>query len=164
MWGGRDAMHSGKTAGVVATRVVMNPAGLAEVLRSPAGPVVRRLIQDGQVVKAEARRIVRVYNPPPGGPERDRRPGTLRGSIVTRVTTGVSGVEVLVGSEDKMARIEEEGSTPHEIGPKNAARLVFWSGKAGKVIYMKPGKKVRHPGTEGSHYLTKALGVLRSRY
>lgn len=145
-------------------RVVMDPAKLAEVLRGPSGPVVRRLMEDGQVVKAEARRIVRVYNPPPGGPKRERRPGTLRDSIVTRVVPDADGVAVLVGSEDKIARIEEEGSTPHLIGPKNATRLVFWSGKAGKVIYMKPGKKVRHPGTTGSHFLTKALQVLRSRY
>lgn len=141
----------------------MDPAKLAEVLRGPSGPVVRRLMQDGQAVKAEARRIVRVHKPVPGE-RRTRRPGTLRDSIVTRTVPDAGGVAVLVGSVDPIALIEHEGTEGHDIFPKNATRLVFWSGKAGKVIYMKPGKKVRHPGTEGSHYLTKALGVLRSRY
>jgi hypothetical protein len=138
----------------------MDPAALAKVLRSSDGPVVRRLMQDGQAVKAEARRIVRVHKPVPGE-KRSRRPGTLRDSIVMRVRPGPV---IEVGSEDKIALIEHDGTEAHDIFPRSAPRLVFWSGKLGRVIYMPKGRKVRHPGTTGSRYLVRALAVLRSRY
>lgn len=176
MWCGRDAVQPGETAGVVASDLgkavlVINPAKLAEVLSGPNGPVTRRMLEDGEIVKQEARRIVRVHKPVPGE-RRNRRPGQLRDGIVKRVGGkswsnqygSGTNVVVQVGSTDPIAMIEHEGTEPHDIAPRNAARLVFWSGKAGKVIYMKPGQKVRHPGTTGSHYLTKAMENLRSRY
>ncbi len=143
----------------MAVRVVMDPAKLAELLRGPNGPVMRRLIQDGEFVKDRAKSYCRVYKPVPG-PQRKRRPGTLRDSIVKRIRS--AGV-VEVGSEDPIALIEEKGSVAHKITPKRT-RLVFWSGKFGRVVYLKPGQSVDHPGTTGSRYLTRALDDLRSRY
>ena len=144
----------------MATRVVMDPAKLAELLRGPNGPVMRRLIQDGEYVKDRAKSYCRVYKPTPG-PARKRRPGTLRDSIVKRIRPG--GI-VEVGSEDDIALIEEKGSNPHKIKPRSSPRLVFWSAKFGKVVYLKPGQVVDHPGTTGSRYLSRALADLRSRY
>lgn len=138
----------------------MDPAKLAELLRGPNGPVMRRMIQDGEYVKERARVYCRVYKPVPG-PQRKRRPGTLRDSLVKRIRPG--GI-VEVGSEDDIALIEEKGSHPHEIAPRSSSRLVFWSGRAGRVVFMPKGRSVYHRGTTGSRYLTRALADLRSRY
>lgn len=139
----------------MATRVVMDPVKLAEVLRGPNGPVMRRLIEDGEFVKDRARSYVRVHKPVPQE-QRKRRPGTLRDSIVKRIR-GEGVVEV--GSEDPIALIEHEGTEPHTI--HGNPLLVFWWGKVGRVVAF---PKVNHPGTTGSHYLTRALADLRRRY
>ncbi len=139
----------------MATRVVMDPRKLAEVLRGPSGPVMRRLIEDGEFVKDEARRLVRVHEPVPGE-RRKRRPGTLRDSLVKRVR-GDGVVEV--GSDDPIALIEHEGTEPHQIVGR--PRLVFYWRSAGRVVAF---PRVNHPGTTGSHYLTRALDKLRQRY
>lgn len=144
----------------MAARVVMDPAKLAEVLRGPNGPVMRRLIQDGEAVKDEARRLVRVHKPTPGE-RRNRRPGTIRDNIVKRVPG--PGV-VMVIAQDPISLIEHEGTEAHKIAPRSSERLVFWSGKAGRVVFMPKGRAVNHPGTTGSKFLLRALEVLRSRY
>lgn len=138
----------------------MDPAKLADLLRGPSGPVMRRLIEDGEFVKDRAKKYVRVHKPVPGE-RRKRRPGQLRDSLVKRVR-GPGLVEV--GSDDPIALIEHEGTEGHDIFPRSAPRLVFWSGKLGRVVFMPKGRKVRHPGTTGSKYLTRALADLRSRY
>ena len=147
----------------IATRVVMNPAALAELLRGPSGPVMRRLLEDGEFVKDRAWGYVRVHKPIQGE-RRKRKPGTLRDSLVKRVR-GPGLVEV--GSEDDIALIEEKGSTPHPIVAKGKPLVFYWP-KAGKVVafppFGKPPGTVNHPGTTGSKYLTKALNDLRSRY
>lgn len=134
----------------------MDPSALADLLRSPNGPVMRGLIQDGEAVKDEARRLVRVHKPVPGE-RRKRRPGTIRDSINKRI---VSPGVVMVQAADPISLIEHEGTEPHKIPAQPL--LVFWSGKEGKVIYTQ--KDVDHPGTTGSKFLLRALDVLRSRY
>ena len=138
----------------------MDPAKLAELLRGPNGPVMRRLIQDGEAVKEEARRLVRVHKPTPGE-RRNRRPGTVRDSINKRI---VGPGVIMVQASDPISLIEHEGSPPHQIAPRSSERLVFWSGKAGRVVFMPKGRAVNHPGTTGSKFLLRALDVLRSRY
>lgn len=140
------------------TRVVLHPQKLAEVLRGPNGPVMRRLIEDGEAVKDEARRLVRVHEPTPGE-QRKRRPGTLRDSIVKRAVEINGNAAVQIGSDDPIALIEHEGTEAHVI-PGNPL-LVFHWGKAGRVVAF---PRVNHPGTTGSKYLTRALEVLRRRY
>lgn len=136
-------------------RVVMDPAKLAELLRGPNGPVMRRLIQDGQLVKAEARRLVGVSEAMPGE-RRKRRHGQLRDSIVVRVR-GEGIVEV--GSEDPIALLHHEGTSPHVI--RGNPKLVFWWDQKMRVVAF---PEVHHPGTEPNPYLEDALDVLRSRY
>lgn len=133
----------------------MNPAALAQVLRGSNGPVARELLIAGELVKDEAKRLVRVHKPVPGE-RRSRRPGTIRDSIVKRV---LPGPVVSVGSDDPIALIEHEGSPPHVI--TGNPKLVFYWGKVGRVVAF---PKVNHPGTTGSKYLVRALDVLRRRY
>lgn len=152
---------AGSTGGVD-VRLVMDPRKLAELLRGTNGPVVRRLVEDAELVKLEAQRRVGVYKPPPAGPTRQRRPGTLRDSIVKRVVTTSSGdVAVEVGSSDEVALIHHEGTEPHVIAARLAPKLVFYWAAAGGVVAF---TRVNHPGTKPNRYLTDSLAVLRSRY
>lgn len=146
--------------GTFSGRVVMDPGEVARLMRSPTGPVMREMLRDGQRVKAEAQRRVGVYSPPPAGPRRARAPGTLRDSIVTRLVTSGGQPFVEVGSEDEIALWHHEGTVPHPIVPRNAKRLVFWSARAGRVVY---ARKVNHPGTRPNRYLTDSLSVIRRR-
>lgn len=143
--------------------VVIDPRKLAEFLRSPQGPLYRRLIEDGDVVKEEARRIVGVYQPPDAysATHRQRRPGTLRDSIVKRVVEERGLPAVLVGSEDPIALIHHEGTQPHTIQPRTAPALVFYWPRVGHVVRL---REVHHPGTQPNRYLVRALAALRGRY
>lgn len=150
------------TAKANGVTIIVDPAQVNQIMRSPQGPVVRRLIEDGELVKREAKRLVGVYVPPPAGPRRARRPGTLRDSIVKRLVRKANGdVAVQVGSDDPIALWHHEGTRPHTIVPKKAPFLVFYSRRAGGVVY---AKRVNHPGTQPNRYLVNALRVLRSRY
>lgn len=79
--------------GTFGTYVIIDPRKLAEVLRGPHGPVTRYLIDVGEKVKQEAIQECPVYDPPDAysAAHRERRPGTLRDSIVKRVTTSSTG-------------------------------------------------------------------------
>jgi hypothetical protein len=144
-------------------RVVVDPAKLAEVLRSPQGPVMRRMIQDGELVKREAQRLVGVYRPPDAysAANRRRRPGTLRDSITKRVVATGRGPVVEVGSDDKIALLHHEGTVPHVIRARRRPYLVFFWRRVGHVVRM---RQVNHPGTQPNRFLTNALRVLRGRY
>lgn len=150
--------NSGSTFGV---QVEIEPQKLAEYLRGPDGPVFRMLIEDGERVKDEAKRLVGVYVPPPGGPDRSRRPGTLRDSIVKRMGTDNGLPVVQVGSDDPIALWHHEGTEPHTITPSSAPRLVFYWAKVGRVV---AALRVNHPGTKPNRFLTDALAVLRGRH
>lgn len=143
-------------------RVVLDPNQLNALLRGPDGPVARRMLEDGELVKREARRLVGVSKPDPVPRRgRQRRPGTLRDSIIKRLVTTNRGVAVQVGSDDPIALLHHEGTQPHVIEANKAPRLVFWSARAAKVVY---AKRVRHPGTKPNRYLVNALRVLKGRY
>lgn len=142
-------------------RVVIDPVKLAELMRSPQGPVVRMLMEDGEKVKREAQRLVGVYDPPDAysAANRKRRPGTLRDSIVKRlVADPVTGVAVLVGSEDPIALWHHEGTHPHVIAARRKPMLVFFWRKVGRVVSF---RQVNHPGTRPNRFLLNALRVIR---
>lgn len=144
------------------TRLIVDPRKLAELMRSPAGPVYRRIIEDAELVKLDAQRRVGVYQPPPEGPPRARRPGTLRDSIVKRVRTDAAGNLVIeVGSDDPISLLHHEGTEPHIIAARLAPRLVFYWAVAGRVVAF---THVNHPGTKPNRYLVDALAVLQGRY
>lgn len=140
------------------TYVVMDPRALATLLRGENGPVVRRMIEDGELVKDEAKRLVGVSEPVPG--ERRKRPhGQLRDRIVKRVVTRGDEVVVQVGADDPIALLHHKGTEAHVINGKPL--LVFYWGKVGRVVAF---PRVNHPGTKPNPYLTDALLVLRRRY
>lgn len=141
--------------------IVIDPQKLAEVMRSPSGPVMRELLVAAEEVKQVAQGKVGVYQLPPGGPARARRPGTLRDSIVKRVGAGSAlTAQVEVGSSDPVALWHHEGTVPHVIQARRAPRLVFWWGKVGKVVAF---PKVNHPGTRPNRFLTDALAEVWGR-
>lgn len=137
----------------------MDPRALAELLRGPSGPVVRRVIVDAQLVKGEAKRLVGVHEPDPWGRPLDRPPGTLRDSIVVRFVTRGRDFVAQIGSEDEIALFHHEGTQPHVIVPVKAPFLVFW--QDGEVRY---ATLVNHPGTQPNRFLINAMAVLRGRY
>lgn len=138
-------------------RIVVDGDKVRRYFTEAGGDVVRFMLQQGELVKQEAQRLVGVYQPPPAGPQRARRPGTLRDSIVKRFQVTSDGVVVTVGSEDPIALIHHEGTEPHTITARNAPMLVFWSERAGAVISV---RQVQHPGTQPNRFLTEALAVL----
>jgi hypothetical protein len=137
-------------------RVIVNPAALAKLLRSPQGPVMRAAIRQGELVKEEAKRLVGVYRPPDAysSANRGRKPGTLRDSIVKRVVQTPTGPAVQVVAEDEIALWHHEGTRPHTISARRKPLLVFYWPKAGKVV---AAKQISHPGTKPNRFLTKAL-------
>lgn len=145
-----------------AGQVVLDPVALAALLRGPNGPVQRRMIEDAELVRQEARRLVGVSRPDPvprRGPQ--RRPGTLRDKIVKRAVSRGGEVVWQVGAEDPIALFHHEGTEPHVIRARRAPRLVFFWPRVGRVVYF---RQVNHPGTRPNRFLTNALAVLRRRY
>lgn len=134
-----------------------DPVALQAFIDSGEGPLFRYMVIQGERVKNEAQRLVGVYDPPPAGPQRARRPGTLRDSIVKRVERDGRGFHIVVGSDDEIALWHHEGTEPHVIVAVNAPRLVFWSRREGRVVY---ARAVNHPGTQPNRFLVDALAVL----
>lgn len=154
--------------GTFGASVTIDPVKLAEWTRGPNGPTIRDLIERGERVKKEAQRLVGVYKPPDeySRTHRNRKPGTLRDSIVKRIVD-IGGIPaVIVGSEDPIALLHHEGTQAHVIRPRSvptsgkgsrrkaAPLLVFYWPKVGQVVGF---PSVNHPGTRPNRYLTGAL-------
>lgn len=135
--------------------VIMNPVGLAALLRGADGPVYRHVIEKAELVKREAMRTAPVSTPQPGA-RRSRAPGTLRDSIVKRVVTSGSSFSVQVGTSDPVGLWVHEGTPAHLI--QGNPLLVFYWPKAGKVVAL---RRVNHPGTRPHRWLVESLSVLR---
>jgi hypothetical protein len=145
--------------GTFGTYVVINPTALQHLLQGQDGPVVRDLLRRANRVKDRAQKLVGVYDPPPAGPVRLRRPGTLRDSIVVRLARGGTwGVTAIVGSNDPIALWHHEGTVAHLIVPRRRKWLAFYWKRVGAVVF---AKRVNHPGTRPNRYLTDALSAAR---
>jgi hypothetical protein len=142
--------------------VVIDPRKLAEFMRSPSGPTFRYLIEVGEKVKTEAMQECPVFDPPDAytASHRARRPGTLRDSIVKRVTTLNGQPAVLVGSDDPVALWVHEGTVPHVIAAVRAPMLVFFWKRLGRVVAF---LQVNHPGTQPNRFLVRALANVKGR-
>lgn len=139
----------------------LDPVKMAEIMRGQSGPFVRKLIEDGELVKIEAQRLVGVSQPDPVPRRQPRRPGTLRDSIVKRFAMDGNTPTVIVGSSDPIALWHHEGTQPHSIDAKSAAKpLVFYWPRTGRVMVV---RHVNHPGTRPNRFLVNALRVLAGR-
>ncbi len=126
-------------------RVILNPAGIAEVIRGPDGPGLRSAIVMGEKVKVLAIALA------------PKRTGNLAKHIVKRVVVGPT---VLVGVENvPYAIFVHEGARPHLIRPVRAPALVFFWDKIGRVARFPPmgGGVVHHPGNKPNRFLLRAL-------
>lgn len=132
--------------------VVMNPVAVKELLSSTEGPVMRYLFTLGERVKIAAIAMA------------PKKTGNLAAHIVKRfVLLGDQSV-VLVGIDGTQvpyAYWVHEGAPPHLIYPSRAPRLVFFSQKLGKTIYMPIGAPVHHPGNKPNRFLLRALASTR---
>lgn len=146
--------------GTFGTYVTIDPRKLADYMRSTNGPVMREMLEKGEKVKREAQRLVGVYQPPDAysAANRQRRPGTLRDSIVKRIADVNGDPAVIVGSDDPIALWHHEGTQPHTIAARRKPRLVFYWPRVGHVVSF---RRVNHPGTQPNRFLTNALRVLR---
>lgn len=148
------------SAGTFGAYVVMDPQKLAELLRGKDGPAARMLITDGEAVKQEAVRTCPVHRPV-AGERRERKPGTLKDSIVKRLVEEHGELVMLVGSDRPEALFVHEGTTAHTITARNKPALVFFSAKAGRIIRVPKPNVVDHPGTKRHPWLADSLRVLR---
>lgn len=123
-------------------------AAIKHVFRDQQGPVGRDLDRKSRLVQDAARKLVRV------------RTGRLLATIRREWGTGPLGahVDVVAGKEGLTPYLGYElgGTAPHVIRPTRRKVLRFISG--GRVVF---AREVHHPGTRGSHFLTRALEVLR---
>jgi hypothetical protein len=115
--------------------------------RQPGG-VDRDLDARSRRVLAAARNLVRV------------RTGTLLASIRREEGIGTLGryIDVVAGVPGLTTYLgfEHDGTAPHIIRPRRRKALRFVSG--GRVVF---ARQVRHPGTQGSEFLTRALDAAR---
>lgn len=133
-------------------RIKMAPGGLDvrlypgepyRFLNEPAGPLVRDLERRMLRAQISAEQLVRV------------RTGTLLATIHRERSTvrRLPAVEVVAGrARMKYTMLEHDGTPAHVIRARRKKSLRFTVG--GKVVFR---KSVRHPGTRGTHFLTKSL-------
>lgn len=146
-------------------KVTIDPARLAEVLRSPQGPVVRDLSRRAERVRQRSRSLVGVSE------SGNRQGGHLRDRIVVRLGFRGANPVALVIAEAPYSLVHHQGSRAHLIRPRSASGVLafVWpkasgSGPAsgtsrarvlgGGYVFF---KQVHHPGTKPNHFLTDAL-------
>lgn len=134
----------------MAVRLEPNPSALHEMLRAQGGAVGRHLTVRGTQVQERAKQQVGYSDNP------DPSHGHLRDTIVKRFGNSNGELSIFVGSDHPIALLHHEGTSPHEIIPRNAQVLRFTIG--GTVVF---ATHVSHPGTKPNRYLTDALQAIR---
>lgn len=134
-------------------KLVIDGARMAAVLRGPAGPVTRHLIERATVVQMAAKT------------QAPRRTGCLQDSIVKRVEETPLGMIVRIVADTtpcsptrtSYAYYVHEGTPPHDIRARNASVLAFFwaNGPDGPGTYF--FREVHHPGTKANRFLTDNL-------
>jgi hypothetical protein len=114
-----------------------------KAFKSPTGMVGRYVETQAEKVAAHARLLA------------PKKTGKLAANIRTRgPVIGRSGPESEVVADVDYSLHVHEPTIPHRIKPRAANKLVFFSQKAGTVIFT---EGVMHPGTRGNPFLVKAL-------
>lgn len=126
--------------------LTIDGAALQQLLTGPQGPVVAELEYLGSAVQTGARAMIR--------PSQVRSEGlSLRDSIIKRLVPGGEPSMHVIGDKP-YAYFLHEGTSAHEIRPRKAKALRFYSQSAGGFVF---AKIVHHPGTEALPYLTQPL-------
>ena len=127
------------------TRVVLNPGEIERFLRTPDGPLARKMMIAGDIVKVRTFAMLK-----PGFPQQFLGP-----YLVKRMVEGPEGPIVQVGS----AHVKTK---PHII-QGNPLLSFYWAKKRKHMIVA----SVHHPGSDFSKYLLKtmrkALSTVRIR-
>lgn len=137
---------------------VLNPAQVAYILHSPAGPVARDLIKRGIRVQNRARR--NLSGNTGSGPKRVDT-GLLRASIATQLRTDGFELAMRVGSGVRYARWIHDGTGIY--GPKarpikpKTAKYMRWYTKQGTPVFARQTK-----GMRPNPYLKAALPAYRA--
>lgn len=121
--------------------VVLDEAGIEELLYSPAGPVMRHAGEAAEAITAVAAGLVH------------SRSGHLAGS--GHVVPGPR--EFTVTFDAPYAMAVERGAAPRIIRARNARVLAFFFPPAGETIFR---ASVSWPGFEGQHFLTRAAEAI----
>lgn len=123
--------------------VLLNPVAIAEIMRSPTGPVMRHVIVVAERVKREA-----IHEAP-------KRTGNMSEHIVKRIARGKDGEpNVLVGVENvPYAYWVHEGSREHDVYPVNASVLA-WQGADGQTVF---AMHAHIPARPPNRFLVRAL-------
>jgi hypothetical protein len=135
----------------VAYKLILDGSRMAELLRSPSGPVGLHLMERSTVVQFAAKE------------KAGRKTGCLSDSIVKRWEASDDPVVLMCvrvvadttpcsPTRESYALFDEEDTSAHEIAAKNASALAFeWHGE--RAFF----QSVHHPGTAGKHYLKGSL-------
>lgn len=129
---------------VAMQQIVIDPSRLRAFTRAGGGPVIADVTRRGTNVQTRAKALVR------------KRTRTLERSIVKRVTIEARGPVCYVVTDVPYAGYEHDGTRPHLIRPRIRKALRFPAG--GAVVF---AQLVRHPGTDGSQFLLRALPAAR---
>lgn len=140
----------------MAVKLVTDGARMAELLRSPLGPVGRHLIARSTLFQAAARG------------QAPRKTGCLQDSIVKRVEeNALTGFQVRIVSDTtpcspsrtSYSYYVHEGTQPHVIEARDGGTLSFWwaNGPDGAGQYFM--KRVQHPGTRPNRFFTDQLPI-----
>ena len=84
-----------------------------------------------------------------------QRHGRLAGSWQL---SQISEREYMISTSVAYAAVQNDGSDPYEIFPRNAQVLAFEIG--GEMIF---AKRVQHPGIEGTGYIDESIEQTESR-
>lgn len=110
----------------------------------------------GKRVEAMLRHLVRFYSRAIEREAKRNAPvdeGELRESFATLS----AGLMAAVFNTADHAKPIEFGADAHEIGPRNADRLVFFWEREGRMFYGRPGQSVNHPGNKAYNYFRDAI-------
>lgn len=122
------------------SKVIIYKPKLDAFLKTPAGPLWRRMDAVGRQATKAAKRQAGV------------KTGALRRSITMHHYAAGYGQAVRIESKLKYAYMHHEGTRPHIITPNRAKALRFTSGR--RVIYT---HMVSHPGTRPNRFLSNQI-------
>lgn len=128
----------------MAMKIILDHAGLFELLRSPSGEVARDALRRGNRVQELARILV------------PKRTGRLATSISVRLVPRLGGVAVQIGSSLDYALYQHEGTGIH--GPRH--RPIRPKRRAGVLVFQTGGVRIfarQVSGARATKFLERAL-------